>query len=255
MDETIIHSTGSYPQDSTDRTDSAWTVKNLIEAGVHLGHKRESWNPKMAPYIFTERKGICVIDPEKTLKHLIEACEAVKKVVITEKRVLFIGTKKQIADVVKEEALRCGAFYCTRRWLGGTLTNFVTIRRSVEKLKLLESRKDRILTKKERASLEKQLEKMHRNLEGIMDMDEFPGIIYVTDVKHEKTAVNEALKLGIPIVGIVDTNVDPTPITYPIPANDDAIKSVRLITQAIADAILEARAQEGVHPQEVKSGG
>lgn len=231
-------------------------IETLIEAGVHLGHKRESWNPKMAPYIFAERKGICVIDPEKTLKLLMEACEGVKKLSSTGKRALFVGTKKQIVDVIREEALRCGAFYCTHRWLGGTLTNFPTIRKSVEKLKSFEEQKDRLdgLTKKEKLSIKKKFEKMHKNLAGIMDMDELPGILYVVDIKREKIAVKEATALHIPIVAIVDTNTDPTPITFPIPGNDDALKAVKLITKAIADAILEGQSQ-GSYREEVKSDG
>lgn len=229
--------------------DQTITVQPLIEAGVHLGHKKESWNPKMAPYIFAERKGICVIDPEKTLEGLKKGGEAAKKVAAEKSGILFVGTKRQIADVVKEEATRCSAFYCTHRWLGGTLTNFLTIRKSVEKLKSFEEQKAKHelerLTKKERLSIDKEIEKLRRNLAGIMEMDELPGIIYVTDIKKEKNAVHEALKLKIPIIAIVDTNVDPTLITYPIPGNDDAMKSVRLITCAIADAILEGRKDAG----------
>ena len=223
--------------------DKTINVNTLVEAGVHLGHKRESWNPRMEPYIFAERKGICVIDPEKTLEHLNHACEVAKKVVSEGKKVLFVGTKRQVADIVKEEAVRCGAFYCVHRWLGGTLTNFTTVRKSVEKLKWFEEQKEKSeinkLTKKERLSIDKELEKMHRNLDGIKDMDEFPGIAYVTDIKKEKLAVHEILKLEIPIIAIVDTNVDPRPITYPIPGNDDSMKSVKLITTAIASSILE----------------
>jgi small subunit ribosomal protein S2 len=227
--------------------DETITTKSLIEAGIHLGHKRESWNPKMEPYIFAERKGICVIDPEKTLKLLKQACGAITKVVAEGKAVLFVGTKKQVVEIVKEESLRCDAHYCTRRWLGGTLTNFVTIRKSVRKLKSLEEKREEgdEMIKKERVSLEKTIEKMRKTLGGIMEMNEFPGILYVTDIKREKIAVKEAIKLGIPIVAIVDTNVDPTPISYPIPGNDDAIRSVRLITKVIADAVLEGRQEAG----------
>ena len=227
--------------------DKEITTKSLIDAGVHLGHKRESWNPKMEPYIFGERKGICVIDPEKTLALLMEAGEEVKKIVVTRRKALFVGTKRQIANTIKEEALRCGAFYCTRRWLGGTLTNFVTIRKSVEKLKLLEEQRMKNadnLTKKEKLIMDKQMEKMHKNLDGIIEMDELPGIIYITDIRKERIVVREAIALNIPIVAIVDTNTDPTIITYPVPANDDAIRSVRLITNVIADSILEGQQED-----------
>ncbi|MDI6840995.1 MAG: 30S ribosomal protein S2 [bacterium] len=227
--------------------DKALSVKDLIEAGVHLGHKSDRWNPKMKPFIFAERKGIHVIDPEKTIEFLNKACESVRKAMSEGATILFVGTKKQIADIVKEEALRCGAFYCTQRWLGGTLTNFVTIRKTVDRMKLIEAQKEENdrgdLTKKEILSLERMLKKMQRNLEGIKDMDELPGIVYITDIKKDKIAVDEAVRLKIPIIGIVDTNVDPEPITFPIPGNDDAIKSVRLITQAVADSVLEGKAE------------
>jgi small subunit ribosomal protein S2 len=226
--------------------DETITTKTLIEAGIHLGHKRESWNPKMEPYIFAERKGICVIDPEKTLKLLKEACGAITKTIAEGKNILFVGTKRQVVEIVREEAQRCQAHYCTRRWLGGTLTNFVTIRKSVQKLKSFEEKIEKAdeMIKKERVFLEKKIEKMRKTLGGIMEMNEFPGILYITDIRREKIAVKEAIRLGIPIAAIVDTNVDPTPISYPIPGNDDAIRSVRLITKTIADAVLEGQQEE-----------
>ncbi|MCK4306740.1 30S ribosomal protein S2 [candidate division WOR-3 bacterium] len=236
--------------------DQTITIKSLIEAGVHLGHKRESWNPKMEPYIFAERKGICVIDPEKTLELLSRACEEAKKIASEGKKILFVGTKRQFADEVKKDAIRCGAFYCVHRWLGGTLTNFSTIRKSVEKMKSLEEQKEKgelnKLTKKERLSIDKELTKMHRGLDGIKDMEEFPGIVYVTDIKKEKLAVHEVVKLGLPIIAIVDTNVDPREITYPIPGNDDSMKSVNLITAAIASSVLEGTEEFNKH-KEVES--
>jgi small subunit ribosomal protein S2 len=221
--------------------DQEITIKSLIEAGTYIGHKKASKNPKAESYVFAERKGISVIDPEKTLKCLKLACENVRKIIGSGKSIIFVGTKRQIADIIKEEAIKCNAFYCTRRWLGGTFTNFSTIRKSVEKLRLLEEQKDSITIKKERLLVEKKLEKMHRNLDGIIEMEELPGVVYIVDIKREKIAVKEALKLNIPIVAIVDTNVDPTPITYPIPANDDAIRSVKLITQAIAATVIEGQ--------------
>ena len=223
--------------------DQTITVKSLIEAGVHLGHKRESWNPRMEPYLFAVRNEVCIIDPEKTLELLNRACEEAKKIVCEGKKILFVGTKRQFADRVKEDAIRCGAFYCIHRWLGGTLTNFSTIRKSVEKMNSFEEQKEKgelnKLTKKERLSIDKELVKMHRSLDGIKDMNEFPGIVYVTDIKKEKLAVHEVVKLGLPIIAIVDTNVDPREITYPIPGNDDSMKSVNLITTAIANSVLE----------------
>lgn len=223
--------------------DKTINIRDLIEAGVHLGHKRESWNPRMEPYIFAERKGICIIDPEKTLDLLHRACEIVNKITKKGGKVLFVGTKRQFADEVKDDAIECGAFYCVHRWLGGTLTNFSTIRKSVEKMKSLEEQKEKgelnKLTKKERLSIDKKLVKMHRSLDGIKDMDSLPEIAYITNIKKEKLAVQEIVKLGLPIIAIIDTNVDPRTITYPIPGNDDSMKSVKLITTAIANSVLE----------------
>jgi len=227
--------------------DKEISIKDLLEAGVHLGHKSEHWNPKVKPYLFAERKGIHIIDPEKTIEFLNKACYSVKEIVSEGNGILFVGTKKQITDIVKEEALRCGAFYCTERWLGGTLTNFTTIRKAVERMKSIEEQEEKNgfgkLVKKEVLSLKRELVKMKRNLDGIRDMEEVPGIIYITDIKKQRIAVAEAVRLQIPIVAIVDTNVDPDPITYPIPGNDDAMKSVRLITHAIADSVLEGKAE------------
>ncbi|MCK4352825.1 30S ribosomal protein S2 [candidate division WOR-3 bacterium] len=225
--------------------DKTISVKDLLEAGVHLGHKHEHWNPKMKPYIFAERKGIHIINPEKTMESLKLTCAKAREIAREGKSILFVGTKKQISDIVKEEALRCEVFYCTERWLGGTLTNFTTIRATVERMKLMEEKKEKgdfgELLKKEIWSFERELNKLKKNLEGIENLDKLPDLIYITDIKKEKIAVLEALKLKIPIIAIVDTNVDPEPICYPIPGNDDAIKSVRLITHAIANSILEGK--------------
>jgi len=221
------------------------SLKELVETGVHFGHKTDRWNPKMKKYIFAKRSGIHVIDLEKTLACLEKASLAIKSVIEKNGTILFVGTKKQARDIVKEEAERCGAFYVTERWLGGTLTNFTTIRQTINRMKSLESRREEgkfdSLTKKERLSIDKEITKLKRNLEGIRDMEKFPDMLYVIDIRKEKIAVNEAKTLGIPICAIVDTNVDPDPIDYPIPGNDDAIKSISILTKAIADAVLEAK--------------
>jgi small subunit ribosomal protein S2 len=221
------------------------SLKELVETGVHFGHKTDRWNPKMKKYIFAKRSGIHVIDLKKTLKCLEKASLAIKSVIEKDGTMLFVGTKKQARDIVKEEAERCGAFYVTERWLGGTLTNFTTIRQTINRMKSLESRREKgkfdSLTKKERLSIDKEITKLKRNLEGIRDMEKFPDMLYVIDIRKEKIAVNEAKTLGIPICAIVDTNVDPDPIDYPIPGNDDAIKSISILTKAIADTLLEAK--------------
>jgi small subunit ribosomal protein S2 len=220
-------------------------VKELLEAGVHFGHQTRRWNPKMKPFIFTERNGIYIIDLNKTLEAIQQACLKVKEVVARGQSILFVGTKKQAQEVIRAEAQRCGEFYVVERWLGGMLTNFSTIKSSVKKLKDIERMKEdgemEKFTKKERARFERQAQKLERNLGGIKDMNYLPGLVYVVDAKKEKIAVHEAQKMGIPIVGIVDTNADPDPIDFPIAANDDAIKSIRIITRAVVDAVVAAR--------------
>ncbi len=220
-------------------------IKELLEAGVHFGHPKKRWNPKMAPYIYTLRNGIYIIDLEKTAELLLKACEFVRDVAARGEYILFVGTKRQVQDMIAEEAGRCGMFFVNNRWLGGTLTNFETIRKSVARLKEIQEMKETgkidLLTKKERARLEKELFKLNRNLGGIVEMDRLPSALYVIDPKREEIAVREANKLNIPVVAIVDTNCDPDPIDYPIPGNDDAIKSTRLITSYIANAIIEGR--------------
>jgi small subunit ribosomal protein S2 len=221
------------------------TIKDLLEAGVHFGHQTKRWNPKMKKFIFTARSGIYIIDLQKTLQCLKIACQKVKEVVAGGQCPLFVGTKKQAQLVVKEEALRCGAFYVTERWLGGMLTNFQTIRRNVKRLKDLERMKEDgtfdKLTKKEVLKLEKERMKLEKVLGGIKEMNRLPGLLFVVDAKKERIAVAEGSKLGIPIVGIIDTNSDPDPISFPIAANDDAIKSIKVITRQIAEAALEAQ--------------
>ncbi len=222
---------------------SVVSMKQLLEAGVHFGHQTRRWNPKMAPYIFTERNGIYIIDLQKTVKKLEEAYSFVREISSEGKSVLFVGTKKQAQDSVKEEALRAGAYYVNARWLGGMLTNFTTIRRRIERLRQLRTMESDgtfdLLPKKEVIKLNLEIEKLEKFLGGIKDMKEIPGALFIVDPRKERIAVAEAKKLGIPIVAIVDTNCDPDEIDYVIPGNDDAIRAVKLISGAIASAIIE----------------
>ena len=221
------------------------SMKQLLEAGVHFGHQTRRWNPKMAEYIFTERNGIYIIDLQKTVKKLDEAYNFVKEISTEGKSVLFVGTKKQAQESVKEEALRAGAFYVNARWLGGMMTNFTTIRRRVARLKQLRAMEEDgtfdLLPKKEVIKLNLEIEKLEKFLGGIKDMDELPGALFIIDPRKERIAVAEAKKLNIPIVAIVDTNCDPDEIDYVIPGNDDAIRAVKLISGAMADAVIEGR--------------
>ena len=218
-------------------------LEALLQAGTHFGHLTRRWNPKMRPYIFMERNGIHILDLKKTQEMLDAACNAVSNVVAEGKRPLFVGTKVQARDVVREEAVRCNAFYVTERWLGGMLTNFSTIRKSVKHLTNIEKMETdgtfENITKKERLRLTRERDKLQEVLSGIVEMSRMPGFVFVVDIKKEAIAVKEAKRLGVPVIAIVDTNTDPDPIDYPIPANDDALKSVQLITKAIADAVLE----------------
>ncbi|SHG57336.1 SSU ribosomal protein S2P [Thermosyntropha lipolytica DSM 11003] len=229
---------------------SVISMKQLLEAGVHFGHQTRRWNPKMAPYIYMERNGIYIIDLQQTVKKFDEAYEFVKSVVAEGKSILFVGTKKQAQESVKEEAERCGMYYVNQRWLGGMLTNFKTIQKRVQRLKDLERMEEEgafeVLTKKEVAKLLKERERLERFLGGIKNMDKLPGALFVVDPRKEKIAVAEARKLGIPVVAIVDTNCDPDEVDYVIPGNDDAIRAVKLITSKIADAVLEAKQGEQV---------
>jgi small subunit ribosomal protein S2 len=214
-------------------------MQELLEAGVHFGHQTRRWNPKMKRYIFGRRSGIYIIDLQKTIEMFDEATEFVRQLARDNRRILFVGTKRQAQDVIREEAKRCSQFWVTHRWLGGTLTNFVTIKGSVERLKEIEGKlgdKDSMLSKKERLRLERELAKMTRNLDGIRDMDRLPDALFVVDSKREYIAVGEANKLGIPVIAIVDTNSDPELIDYVIPGNDDAIRTIRLISARLADA-------------------
>jgi small subunit ribosomal protein S2 len=220
-------------------------MKELLEAGVHFGHQVKRWHPKMKKYIFGERNGIYIIDLQKTVKGLEDAYNFIKGVSVTGVPVLFIGTKKQSQDAIQEEASRAGAFYVNQRWLGGMLTNFSTIQKSIEKLKKIEAMKEDgtldLLTKKEAAALENEKSKLEKNLSGIKDMQTLPGAMFVVDPKKERIAVAEARKLSIPIVAIVDTNCDPDEVDYVIPGNDDAIRAIKLIASKIADAVIEGK--------------
>ncbi len=221
------------------------SMKQLLEAGVHFGHQTRRWNPKMAPYIFTERNGIYIIDLQKTVVKLEEAYNFVRDISMEGKSVLFVGTKKQAMESVKDEATRAGAFYVNARWLGGMLTNFTTIRRRIARLKQLRTMEEDgtfdLLPKKEVIKLNLEIEKLEKFLGGIKDMTEMPGALFIVDPRKEKIAVAEAKKLGIPIVAIVDTNCDPDDVDYIIPGNDDAIRAVKLISGAMANAIIEGK--------------
>ena len=226
------------------------TMKNLLESGVHFGHQVKRWDPKMKKYIFAERNGIHIIDLQKTIQSIKDAYEAVRKAVAAGKTVLFVGTKKQAQQTVQKEAERCGMFYINNRWLGGMLTNFVTIKKSLLRLKKLEKMEVdgtfENLTKKEIASLGKERIKLQKNLGGIKEMKELPGIIFVIDTRKEAIAVAEAQRMHIPIVAVVDTNCNPEGIDFPIPGNDDAIRAITLFTQIIANAVVEADNEVGL---------
>jgi len=233
-------------------------MKQLLEAGVHFGHQTRRWNPKMKPYIFTERNGIYIVDLQKTVRMLEQAYDFVRNLAFQGGKVLFVGTKKQAQETIAEEARRCGMYYVNQRWLGGMLTNFSTIRGRIERLLELEQMAEsgyfERLPKKEVARLTKELEKLQKYLGGVRGMKERPDAIYVVDPRKEHIAVKEARRVGIPIIGIVDTNCDPEEIDYPIPGNDDAIRAVKLITGKIADAILEGLQGVQVVQDEVVQG-
>ncbi len=224
---------------------SVISMKQLLEAGVHFGHQTRRWNPKMAKYIFTERNGIYIIDLQKTVKKVEEAYKFTKEIAETGKPILFVGTKKQAQEAIKEEAERCGMFYVNERWLGGMLTNHKTIQTRINKLRELERMENEgvfeVLPKKEVIKLRAEKEKLEKYLNGIKDMPELPGAIFVVDPRKENIAIQEAHRLGIPVIGIVDTNCDPDELDYAIPGNDDAIRAVKLITGAMATAIIEGR--------------
>ena len=233
------------------------TMRELLEAGVHFGHQTHRWNPKMKPYVFGARNGIYIVDLQKTVDQTRAACDFISKVTSEGKKVLFVGTKKQAKDVIQEEASRSGMYYVNNRWLGGMLTNYQTVKASIDRLKKIETLKGspewNEVPKKEQARYDRELEKLKKSLGGIEDMKKLPGAIFVIDTEKEHIAVKEAKKLGIPTVAVVDTNCDPSDINYVIPGNDDAIRSVRLFARLIAESCIEGarvhqeklRAQEG----------
>lgn len=229
---------------------SVITIKQLLEAGVHFGHPTRRWNPKMKEYIFTERGGIYIIDLQKTVKKFDEAYNFVRELSANGGTLLFVGTKKQAADTIKEEALRCGMYYVNVRWPGGMMTNFKTITRSIKRLRTLEEKQENgdfeklSYTKKEVASFQKEIFDLERNLGGIKTMEKLPDAVFIVDPRKERIAVLEAKKLGIPVIAIVDTNSDPDDADYIIPGNDDAIRAIKLISSAIADAVIEGRQGE-----------
>jgi small subunit ribosomal protein S2 len=235
-------------------------LEALLQAGAHFGHLTRRWNPKMKPFIFMERNGIHIIDLKKTQEMADDAFTAVSNIVAEGKKILFVGTKQQASDVVKEEARRCNAHFVTERWMGGMLTNFQTIRKSVKRLTNIEKMENDgtfdKLTKKERLMLTRERDKLQEVLQGVVEMTRLPGVIYVVDINKEDIAVKEARRLGIPVAAIVDTNTDPGLVDFPIPANDDALKSIQLITKVIADAVIDGdqrssarRAEESAAPE------
>lgn len=227
---------------------SVISMKQLLEAGVHFGHQTRRWNPKMAPYIFTERNGIYIIDLQKTVKKVEDAYNFVRQVAEQGQTVLFVGTKKQAQEAVKEEASRCDMFFVNERWLGGMLTNFQTIQKRINRLRELETMEEEgvfdVLPKKEVIALRHEMERLQKFLGGIKNMDKLPGALFIIDPRKERIAVAEARKLGLPIVAIVDTNCDPDEVDYVIPGNDDAIRAVKLLTAKMADAVLEGHQGE-----------
>ena len=231
-------------------------MKQLLEAGVHFGHQTRRWDPKMAEYIFQARNGIHIIDLQKTSKKIDEAYEFLKTQAEEGKKVLFVGTKKQAQECIKEAAEKCGMYYVDQRWLGGMLTNFDTIQKRIQRLKELETMEQDgtfdVLPKKEVIILKKEMEKLEKNLGGIKEMDKLPGVIFLVDPKKERIAILEAKKLNIPVVGIVDTNCNPQDLDYPIPGNDDAIRSVSLIADVMANAIIEGKQGESFETTETE---
>lgn len=230
------------------------SMKQLLEAGVHFGHQTRRWNPKMAPYIFTERNGIYIIDLQKTVKKLEEAYFFARDIVAQGQSILFVGTKKQAQEAIKEEAERVGMFFVNARWLGGMLTNFKTMRRRIDRLNQLKRMQEDgtfdLLLKKEVIKLQAEIAKLEKYLGGVKEMNKLPGAIFIVDPRKERNAIAEARKLKIPIIAIVDTNCDPEEVDYVIPGNDDAIRAIKLISQTIANAVMEARQGEQEAPSE-----
>lgn len=254
MVETEVNETERQAHQKTEPV----SIKLLLEAGVHFGHQRRRWNPRMKPYVFTQRNGIHIIDLQQTLGKLQEARNFVRDTVAQGGTIIFVGTKKQAQEVIQEEAKRCGAFYVNKRWLGGMLTNWDTIQSRIDYLVRLEDRKARgeleSLPKKEVMKLEKEMNRLNQLFGGVKEMERPPNVLFVVDMVKERIAVAEARQLGISIVAMVDTDCDPRIVNYPIPANDDAIKSIRLICSVIADGVIEGRAGIPVPPEPSASG-
>lgn len=231
----------------TRRRNEPVSLKALLEAGVHFGHQKNRWNPKMKPYIFTERNGIHILDLQQTVPMLDTAHEVISEITSKGGHILFVGTKKQAQEIIREQAERSGQFYINKRWLGGTLTNFVTIKNRLRLLKQLQGEQERgewnYLPKQEGAKKQLQLDKLERSLGGMRDMAQLPGALFIIDPRREHLAVLEAQRLGIPTIAMVDSNSDPTPITYPLPANDDAIRALRIITEGIAQAAINGKTE------------
>lgn len=221
------------------------TFERLVTSGCHFGHRTKRWNPKMEKYIFGKRNGIHIIDLRQTQEGLKRAYEATVRVAEEGKGILFVGTKKQAKDIIKEEAMKAQIFYVTERWLGGLLTNFEVLSQRISRLREFERMKEdgrwTMVSKKELSRAEREYQKLHKNFEGIKEMDRLPGMVFIVDIKKDETALREALRVNIPVAAIVDTNVDPTEINYPIPANDDSIRSISLVTKIIANAVIEGR--------------
>lgn len=227
---------------------SVISMKKLLEVGVHFGHQTKRWNPKMAPYIFTSRNGIYIIDLQKSSKKIDEAYKAMNEIAEKGGKVLFVGTKKQAQECIKEAAIKCNMFYVDQRWLGGMLTNFATIEKRIERLNQLEKMEEdgtfEVLPKKEVILLKKEMDKLEKNLGGIKNMKEMPGVLFIVDPKKERNAILEAKKLNIPTIGLIDTNCNPDDVDYVIPGNDDAIRAVKLIADTMANAVIEGRQGE-----------
>ena len=235
---------------------SVISMKQLLEAGVHFGHQTRRWNPKMKPYIYTERNGIYIIDLQKSVGMVDDAYNAIGDCVANGGKILFVGTKKQAQDAIKTEAERCGMYYVNERWLGGMLTNFATIEKRIERLNELEKMQEDgtfdVLPKKEVILLKKEMDKLEKNLGGIKNMKEMPGVLFIVDPKKERNAILEARKLNIPTVGLIDTNCNPEDVDYVIPGNDDAIRAVKLIADTMANAIIEGRQGESFEAEETE---
>ena len=241
----VLETVEKTAEENKDQQPRSVTMKSLLEAGVHFGHQRRRWNPKMSRYIYAHRNGIHIVDLQQTLRHLESAAAFIEEIVSKGGKIIMVGTKKQAQDTIQNEAQRCGSFFVNIRWLGGTLTNFATIQGRIDHLIQLETRKAKgeldVLPKKESLKIQHSIEKLNKFLGGIKEMTQLPSALFVIDVSRESIAIAEAQRLGIPVVALVDTDGDPTLISYPIPGNDDAIRSIKLVTSRMADAVIEGK--------------